>query len=108
MITRTAVNLSPRAQELNHKLVATVEEFRRYYPDTTDTDVLSALRAAGISSAPRRAPAIVAAAAAALAGGIGALMAAREGTAGTWPTIIVLIAGVAFAALVVIRMTRQS
>lgn len=106
-IARTAVHLSPRAQDLNQKLVATVEEFRRYYPDTTDTDVLSALRAAGMSSGQRRKPAMVATAAAVLAGAGAAVMAANEGASGGWAAVVGLVAVIGIVAVVLMRLIRQ-
>lgn len=109
MMARTALSLSPRAQDLNQKLVATVEEFRRYYPDTSDSDVLSALRATGMSSAPRRKPALVAAAGAAVAAAMGVVMATREtGGDNSWAVFAVLLAAVAIVAVGIVRLTRHS
>jgi hypothetical protein len=69
-VTRRTRNLSPRARALSDQISSAVDEFRRYYPDTTDSDVESAIIAAGSSYAGgnRRVAMAVAAAAVAVLG----------------------------------------
>lgn len=102
-------DLSPRARELNRKLADSIEEFRRYYPDTTDADVRRALMSAGRThggSVPKRV-----AAATMLAGAIAAFVGAMvaSGNVGEIPQgAWIGIAGATAAVVIaIIRIARR-
>jgi hypothetical protein len=104
-------DLAPRARDLNRKLGEAIEEFRRYYPDTTDGDVRRALEATneqqGGGPAPRR-KAMLLVAAGLFAAGVGTIIA----TDGTFPTDVPTMGWVAVAAagaaiLVALRRSRR-
>lgn len=46
-------SVGPRAQMLSGDLARTIEEFRRRYPDTSETDVLQALQLTAAAGAKR-------------------------------------------------------
>jgi len=54
-------DLPPRARDLQQKLGETIDQFRRYYPDTTESDIRQALMATGgqLNTARRRVLAVV-------------------------------------------------
>jgi hypothetical protein len=95
-------DLTPRARDLSKKLQETVEEFRRYYPDTSEKDVQSALMttAWGATGGTRRTRVLVAAGAAVAAAGMGALAStgalSNPGAIGPWAAI-----GIAAGAIVI-------
>jgi hypothetical protein len=104
-------DLPPRARDLNRKLGDAIDEFRRYYPDTTDGDVRRALEAAseqqGGGPTPRR-KTMALTAAGLLAAAIGTIVA----TDGTFPTVVPTMGWVAVAAavaaiLVAMRRSRR-
>lgn len=97
---RTDVDMSPRARDLNQKLGEVIEEFRRYYPDTTDSDVRDALQSAGQRHAgpAARRVAIAGVAAGVIAAALGAMVASGgsvpELSQGEWIGIAGLVAAV--------------
>ncbi len=101
-------NASPRVRDLTLKLTQTIEEFRRYYPDTTDANVQKSLR---ITSAGRGgASGAVAVAAAACAAGAGVVVAiTQQGHAGLNPAMLAgIVAALAAVVGVAIRISRRS
>lgn len=108
-ITPRTQDLPPRARDLNRKLGEVIDEFRRYYPDTTDGDVRRALEVTGEQHAggatPRR-KAMALTAAGLLAAAIGTVMA----TGGSFPSEIppmAWIAGGAAVAAILVALRRS-
>lgn len=101
-------SLTPRARDLSDRISKAVDEFRRYYPDTTDTDIQAALGAAGSSYAPSRRLVAVATAAAGLAAlGVVGLVAYGRASADPLPWIGIAAAAAGVVALVA-RLSRRS
>jgi hypothetical protein len=108
--SRRTQNLTPRAQELNARLSTAIEEFRRYYPDTTDADVRRALDATGDQHAgpSSRQAALAMFAAGLVAAVVGALVAAGGIPEELPPTAWIGLAVAGFAVVVAImRIARR-
>lgn len=99
-------SLTPRARDLSDRIAQAVDEFRRYYPDTTEADIRAALAATGSSYVPPRR--LVAGAA--LAAGLVALgvvaMVARGGSSPEMP-LIGIAAAAAAAVAILVRLSRR-
>lgn len=108
--SRQTQNLSPRAQELNARLSTAIEDFRRYYPDTTDADVRRALDAAGSRHAgpSSRQAALAMFVAGLVAAGVGALVAAGGVPENIGPRAWIGAAVAGFAVVVaILRIARR-
>ena len=106
MVPRTQP-LTPRAEALQRKLEQTVDEFRRHYPDTSESDVANAIHwmhatRAKISPVRRLTLAV---AAVAMAGGLA--FAVENGQASGW-AVIAPLAAAAAGAIVIFRVLRTN
>jgi hypothetical protein len=108
---RTSESLSPRARDLSQQIAKTVEEFRRYYPDTTERDIQAALQVTGNTHGGNRRNIMLAAVGAVVAAvGIASAAGILDGNApsGASPGIWIGVAGAAAAVIVVIVRVARS